>query len=224
MRYFRLLKITSLFLFILTLSSTTLIFANEKECLNEIDLLIKHKEKAQYDGGFWSLFEKSRELSSKSVVGLHLDKEVNQLISHLTHLCETLDGIPLNDLAMIIRDDLKLMSEEEYRKQLVILGKPNKEIDIWFKFYSFSLKHEHRTLDYPSVKETLNISKRLVSSYVKLYLDNQSKLNSEAFKIQVESLLDQISSFTKSNKNIVQAENELSQVPYWDIQESVGGS
>lgn len=208
----------------MALLSANLTFANEKECLNEINLLIKHKEKAQYDGGFWSLFEKSRELSAKSVIGLHLDKEVNQLISHLTHLCKTLEGIPLNDLAMIIRDDLKLMNEEEYRKQLVILGKPNKEIDIWFKFYSFSLAHEHRALDYPSVKDTLNLSKELISSYVKLYLENESRSNSETFKIQVESLLDQISSFTKSDKNMVQAENELAQVPYWDIQESVGGS
>jgi hypothetical protein len=224
MKYFRFLKITSFFLLTLGLLSANSTFANEKECLNEIKLLIKHKEKAQFDGGFWSLFEKSRELSAKSVIGLHLDKEVNQLIGHLTHLCKTLDGIPLNDLAMIIRDDLKLMNEEEYRKQLVILGKPDKEIDIWFKFYSFSLKHQHRALNYPSIKETLSLSKGLVSSYVKLYLENQSKSNSEAFKIQVDSLLDQISSFTKSDKNIVQAENELAQVPYWDIQESVGGS
>jgi hypothetical protein len=224
MEYFRFLKITSLFLLSLALSSPNLTFANEKECLNEIQLLIKHKEKAQYNGGFWSLFEKSKELSAQSVIGLNIDKEINQLISHLTHLCKTLDGIPLNDLAMIIRDDLKLMNEEEYRKQLTILGKPDKEIDIWFKFYSFSLKHEHRILNYPSVKETLNLSKKLVSSYVKLYLDNESKLNSDDFKTQVESLLDQISSITKSNKNIVQAENELAQIPYWDIQESVGGS
>lgn len=224
MKYFRFLKRTSLCLFILALSSVSLTFANEKECLNEINVLVKHKEKAQFDGGFWTLFEKSRELSAQSVIGLNIDKEVNKLISHLTHLCETLEGIPLNDLAMIIRDDLKLMSEEEYRKQLVILGKPEKEIDIWFEFYSFSLKHEHRALDYPSVIETLNLSKELVSSYVKLYAENESKSNSETFKTQVESLLAQISSFTKSDKNIVQAESELSQVPYWDIQESVGGS
>jgi hypothetical protein len=224
MKCLRFLKIASLFLFIFALSSASSTFANEKECLNEIQLLIKHKENAQFDGGFWSLFEKSRKLNSQSVIGLNVDKEINQLIGHLTHLCETLDGIALNDLAMIIRDDLKLMSEEEYRKQLTILGKPDKEIDIWFKFYSFSLKHEHRTLDYLSIKETLNLSKKLVFSYVKLYLVNQSKLNSDAFKTQVVSLLDQISSFTKSNKDIVQAGNELAQIPYWDIQESVGGS
>ncbi len=224
MAYFRLLKRPSLFLFVFAISFINPTFADEKECLNEVKRLIIHKEKAQYDGGFWSLFEKSKALSTKSVIGLTLDKEINKLIVHLTHLCETLDGIALNDLAMIIRDDLKLMNEEEYRKQLTILGKPDKEIDVWFKFYSFSLKHEHRTLNYPSIKETLNLSKKLVSSYVKLYLDNRSKLNADAFKMQVESLLVQISSFTTSNKNIVQAESELSQVPYWDIQESVGGS
>ncbi len=225
MKHFKLLKIkTGIFFLILTISFASSTSANEKECLNEIKLLISHKEKAQYDGGFWNLFEKSKELSAQSVIGLKLDREINKLIEHLTHLCTTLNGIPLNDLAMIVRDDLKLMSEKEYRAQLKILGKPKKEIDTWFTFYDFALEHEHRALDYASVKETLNYAKTLVSSYAKLYLENQSQNNSETFKTDVESLFNQLSSFTKSNKDLTQAASELSQVPYWDIQESVGGS
>ena len=225
MRSFKLLRIIlSPFLLIFTVSFANQASANEKECLSEIKLIINHKEKAQYNGGFWNLFEKSKELSEQSVIGLKLDREINKLIEHLTHLCTTLNGIPLNDLAMIVRDDLKLMSEEKYRAQLKILGKPKKEIDTWFTFYKFALEHEYRKLDYASIKETLNYSKTLVSSYVKLYLENQSQSNSEAFKTEVKSLFNKLSSFTKSNKDLTQAESELSQVPYWDIQESVGGS
>jgi len=225
MNYFNFLKlIVTILLLILTISFVNLTLANDKECLNEIKLLINHKEKAQYNGGFWNLFEKSSQLNTQSVIGLKLDREVNRLIEHLTHLCKTLNGIPLNDLAMIVRDDLKLMNKEEYRSQLKILGKSKKEIDTWFAFYKFASEHEHRTLNYASVKETLKYSKILVSSYTKLYLKNKLNDNSETFKKKVESLFKQISSFTKSNKNLTQAQRELAQVPYWDIQESVGGS
>ncbi len=224
MKYFRFLQIGLLFLFSFIALFPSVIFANEKECMSKIQLLIIQKEKAQYNGGIWSLFEKSKELNVQSVIGLKLDGKINKLIEHLTHLCKTLNGIPLNDLAMIFRDDLKIMSEDEYRKQLVILGKTKKEINVWFEFYDFSLKHENRALDYLSIKETLNESKKIVSSYVKLFLDNQSKGISKPFKTEVESLIDQVSSFSKSNTNLMQAESELAQTPYWDIQESVGGS
>jgi hypothetical protein len=224
MKYFNFFQIAAYFLLLSLAFVPVAVSSNSKECLNQSKLFIKEKEKVQFDGGFWSLFEKSKEFNLQSVKGLKLDNQINKLVEHIIHLCKTLNGIPLNDLAMIIRDDLKIMTEMDYRNELEILGKTKKDIEIWFQFYDFSLEHEHRALNYQSVQQTIKSSKSLILAYTNLHLDNNTRINSISFASEVEFLINQFLAFSKSDKNIAQAEYELSQTPYWDIQESVGGS
>ena len=82
---------------------------------------------------------------------IDLDRKINSIIFHLKYLCDTLNGIPMNEVARYVRDGIEKKGENGFRKELIDLGKPKTEIDIWFKFTRFSLKNKneikHRTLD-----------------------------------------------------------------------------
>ena len=94
-------------------------------------LHIKRERVAQLDG-MWGLFEKNRELQNNSVAAINLDRKVNSIIFHLEYLCETLNGIPMNEVARYVRDGINEYGEDNFRKELIILGKNEAEIKIWF--------------------------------------------------------------------------------------------
>ena len=107
-------------------------------------LHLQREQVAQLDG-MWGLFEKNRELQGHSVIAINLDRKVNSIIFHLQYLCNTLNGIPMNEVARYVRDGIHKKGKEGFRKELIILGKSESEINIWFEFTRFSLKNENRS-------------------------------------------------------------------------------
>ena len=155
---------------------------------------------------------------------IDLDRKINSIIFHLKYLCDTLNGIPMNEVARYVRDGIEKKGESGFRKELIDLGKPETEIDIWFEFTRFSLKNKERSLDLDSIVNSIKRAFPFIYSYVSIAekIDNK-KFDSSIIK-NVKKLSGEIDIFFISDKFMNQALTENSNIPYVDINESSGGS
>ena len=147
-------------------------FANEKdiaEChKNIIPLHIERERVAELDG-IWGLFEKSSALQGNSAIAIDLDKKINSIIFHLQYLCDTLHGIPMNEIARYVRDGIDAKGKENFRDELIVLGKTDAEIKIWFEFTRFSINNKDRPLKLKSIIKSINDSTHFIDSYSSVF-------------------------------------------------------
>ena len=193
-------------------------------CHDQIKPLHLERERVAQLDGMWGLFEKNRELQSNSVIAINLDRKVNSIIFHLEYLCDTLNGIPMNEVARYVRDGINKYGEDSFRKELIILGKSEAEITLWFKFTDFSLKNEERFLSLNTVFESIKNSAPFINSYVSL----AKKINRHEFDDSIvknaSELSRKIELFFETDNYMNQALTENKNIPYVDINESSGGS
>ena len=206
--------------------------ANEKgipDCHAHIQPLHIERERVAELDGIWGLFEKNRSLQGSSVIAIDLDKKINSIIFHLQYLCDTLHGIPMNEVARYVRDGIEAKGQENFRKELIVLGKTEAEIDIWFEFTHFSLENKERPLKLKSILKSIKDSASFIGSYVSLAqkidrLEIEDSIKNNSVKNHVIELSSKIESFFKSDPYMDQALTENAKIPYYDINESSGGS
>jgi len=195
------------------------------ECHDQIKPLHLEREQVAELDGMWGLFEKNRELQSNSVIAINLDRKVNSIIFHLEYLCDTLNGIPMNEVARYVHDGInKYGGEDSFRKELIILGKSEADITTWFEFTDFSLKNKERSLRLNTVFESIKNSAPFINSYVSLAKKiNRREFDGSIVK-NVSELSRKIELFFETDNYMNQALTENKNIPYVDINESSGGS
>jgi len=215
-------------IFILSQSLLLVLFVStafaSPPCHELVTPLIKTNDSIALNGGLWGYFEKDPFLRKYSTQAMQLDSRINKVFFLLNYLCETKNGIPFNDLATYISRSLANKGEPAFKEELIILGKTSKQIKNWFNFFKFAQSHRLRTLNSSTIRATINKATPLISNYVSLEKhinqSNQSKVilkNAGALRVKIDG-------FLSSDPYITQALDEISHVPYWDINESTGGS
>ncbi len=200
-----------------------LAIAKLNPCQEQLVPLGKQLDQVMQQGGIWSQFEKYRDLRGQSPTALQLDSKMKRLLFSLQYLCETLDGIPFNDLAEYVDKEIRLKGESRFRKDLDILGKSEAEVEIWLTFREFAVKNQHRKLDESSVTETIKKSRTFFERYEALW--NQIKPGSGQSTLdRTRQLSQDLDDFHIRDSNLAQATSENAQVPYWDFDENHGGS
>jgi hypothetical protein len=207
-------------------------FANEKdiaECHKNIIPLHIERERVSELDGIWGLFEKSSGLQGNSAIAIDLDKKINSIIFHLQYLCDTLHGIPMNEIARYVQDGINAKGEEGFRDKLIVLGKTDAEIKIWFEFTRFSIKNKNRPLKLKSILKSINDSTHLIHTYASLAQKLDRRKIEKSFKKisvknEVKELTKSIENFFQSDTYLKQALTENAKIPYYDINESSGGS
>ena len=193
-------------------------------CHELVTPLIKTNDSIALNGGLWGYFEKDPLLRKYSTQAIQLDSRINKVFFLLNYLCETKNGIPFNDLATYISRSIADKGEPAFKEELIILGKTSKQIKNWFTFFKFAQSHRLRTLNSPTIRATINKAIPLINNYVSLEKNiNQSK-QSKVILENAGALRVKIDGFLSSDPYITQALDEISHVPYWDINESTGGS
>ena len=194
------------------------------QCHAQIKPLHLQRERVAQLDGMWGLFEKNRELQNNSVAAINLDRKVNSIIFHLEYLCDTLNGIPMNEVARYVRDGINENGEDNFRKELIILGKNEAEIKIWFEFTDFSLKNEERSLNLNTIFQSITNS----APFINLYADLAQKINrrqiDDSIVKNVSELSSKIELLFETDSYMNQALTENKNIPYVDINESTGGS
>jgi len=194
-----------------------------QKCRTQLSPLLKTTNTITEDGDMWARFERDTLLSPDSSKAMQLDSKVQQLIWLLDYLCETIKGVPLNDLAVYLTENLKEKSKKEFKAELIVLGKTRAEIDIWFAFSDLSLKNEGRKLEEGVIYHSIQKALPLLLKYKTLAEEVKRSPDKKHIE-RVNQLYQEIDQLESSNAYLAQALWETSQVPHWDIDESAGGS
>ena len=171
----------------------------------------------------WAIFERHKVLRDESTKAIQLDSKIQQLVWLLDYLCETAEGVPLNELATYLAKNLEEKSKPQFKKELIVLGKTEAEIDLWFVFSDVSLKNNSRKLNMKTVYSSIQLSLSLVLKYKALAEEAEQSPNKNQIKT-AENLYREIDQLESTDPYLTQALLETSQVPHWDIDESTGGS
>jgi len=194
-----------------------------QKCHDELSPLKKTKNAIIGDGGMWGVFERYKVLRDQSSKAMQLDSKIQELVWLLDYLCETIEGVPLNELATYLTESLKEKSKNQFKKELIILGKTETEIDIWFTFSDISLKNKTRKLNAETIGHSIRKALPLIHQYQRLA--EGVGLSPDTKQIEnVDNLYREIELLETSDSYLAQARLETSQVPHWDIDESTGGS
>ena len=194
------------------------------QCHAQIKPLHLQRERVAQLDGMWGLFEKNRDLQNNSVTAINLDRKVNSIIFHLEYLCETLNGIPMNEVARYVRDGINEYGEDNFRKELIILGKNEAEIKIWFEFTDFSLKNEERSLNLNTIFQSITNSAPFINLYAALAQKINRREIDDSIVKNVSELSSKIELLFETDSYMNQALTENKNIPYVDINESTGGS
>ena len=194
-----------------------------KSCLEQVQKLTQKKDIVSDKGGMWTSISQSPKLKAHSTKGIQLDSKINLVLSTLQYLCETIDGVPLNDLAIYLKENLEIKNKKDFRAELIILGKNHPVIDVWWKYHETSLKNENRLLDFDKIKNSIIKANLIFDNFIALQV-NIEKTPDQSNIIEAETILKNIDEFLSSDEMMFQAIREDAQVPYWDIDESAGGS
>ena len=198
--------------------------ADPRPCLEWVRPLETQANRILSDGGMWALYERRPELRNYSVDALQLDSRINKIIDTLKYLCQTQNGIPLNDLAQYLIYNIKTMGITKFQAKLFQLGKSREEIDTWLEFARYAKQQEFRLLEIDRIRKTIDNTKPWLSLYAKLAEGALDQPSHESHREAIRSLSHELDQFLSDTPYLAQAIDENSRVPYWDINESIGGS
>jgi hypothetical protein len=221
------MKLTASLIIFITLYLVPFLWASPSEVLTCHKQIIHPKalgeQVAELDG-IWGLFQKRPKLQGNSALSINLDRLVNSIIFHLEFLCDTIDGIPFDELSDYISVNLTEKGAEKFKQELLILGKNEGQIKVWFEFSKFAVANRYRALDPEKIFHSIQTSKPLIKSYLELAKRIDRKEGMESVIQETKSLKDQIENFFKTDAYMSQALHENSQIPYADWDENYGGS
>ncbi len=193
-------------------------------CLKQVTPLKAQREQVAELDGIWGLFQKKPALHNNSVEGITLDNKANSILFHLEYLCNTIDGIPFDELADYVSTNLAEKGEQKFRKELINLGKNNAQIEVWFEFVEFAIANRYRAL----VPKKISRAIQAADHFIKRYLELAKKINHEkdmdSVVQEAQDLVVQIETFFESDPYMSQALHENFQIPFADWDENYGGS
>lgn len=193
-------------------------------CLKQVTPLKAQVEEVADLDGIWGLFQKQATLRDNSVQSITLDKDINSIIFHLSYLCDTIDGLPLDELADYVLTGLAEKGENKFKEEQIVLGKSEGEIAVWLKFAKFASAHQHRNLDLQRIFKTIHSALPLTSTYLALARKISREEDIGSVLEETQNLTDQIETFFETDPYMSQAIHENSQIPYADWDENYGGS
>jgi len=218
MQYIQSIALTFLLFFYVTSTNA------EPSCLELVKQLDKRRNIISSNGGMWGYFERVPKLRARSVEAIQLDSRINKIFFALGHLCATENGIPLNDLATYIGGNVSEKGINEFKSELLLLGKTPQQIKIWFEFYHYAQKHKSRTLKISKIHNALDKSTLYIEKYTQLAEGISRGDSPEIILEKTRALNFNIDILLTQQPYLTQALEEISHFPYWDINESTGGS
>ena len=192
------MKLTSTLIIIFFFSLVTSSWADPSEiltCRKQIIHLKDLREQVAELDGIWGLFQKRPELQGNSALSINLDRSVNSIIFHLEFLCDTIDGIPFDELSDYVSVSLAEKGAEKFKQELIILGKNEGQIKVWFEFSKFAVANRYRALDPEKISHSIQMSQPLIKSYLELAKRIDRKEGIESVIQETKSLKEQIEKF-----------------------------
>jgi len=202
---------------------------NSKACYDLFRPLEKQAQKIKDRGGIWELFENGASLRKHSIVGLHVDSKITSLIDTLNYLCESQDGLPINEVANYLVSMMKKEGREGFIKYYLSLSHSIEEIEVWAEYAEYFEANRKRKLDFNQTKNTLTKAQKFFERYTTLAQNidstNDKELRIKALRLlvplQVEGIAEEGKVLTEDIKQFIamdpllkQANLENSEIPF----------
>jgi hypothetical protein len=175
----------------------------------------------QKAGGMWSAFERNIGTKPYSFNGVQLDSNTNKIIFGLRYLCQTAEGVPLNNVAIEFKKLIKDHGSEEAKKILISRGEHLQDIEKFFNYAEVAHKLNDRTIDFNLISPLFGRAENLIELYEEIFKRKINKKSIDVFLSDSVTLLKVMTEFVHLDKVMSMALNEDAQVPYRHIDQDM---
>ena len=151
-------------------------------------------------GGIYGIFDQSHFKVNHTSVTLKLDSKITVLISRLNHLCATQNGVPFDEIAQVLIEDL------------INLGHIEEEAEKLITYARFAESNLNRKLKFDRITKTITESQPFINRLVELS-KKIGEVGAEKFLTDSKVLISDIEKFLATDPYLVQADKENSEIP-----------
>ena len=190
-------------------------------CLDRLESLDLRRTLVQKFGGMWGAFERNVGSKPYSFYGMQLDSNVNKMVFSLRYLCQTSEGVPLNNVAIEFKKLMQDHGREEAVKILLSRGEHPEDIEVFLNYEEFARKIRERKIDFKVINPRLDQAELLIDLYEELSNKSIDEQSTDTFLSNSVTLLKVMNEFLQTDQIMVMALNEDGLVPYHHIDQDM---
>ncbi|MCH2391118.1 MAG: hypothetical protein MK238_01150 [Nitrospinales bacterium] len=212
---------TSLVAKITTKKPGLIVTTDVVSCLDRLESLDLRRTLVQKFGGMWGAFERNVDSKPYSFYGMQLDSNVNKMVFSLRYLCQTSEGVPLNNVAIEFKKLMQDHGREEAIKILLSRGEHPEDIEVFLNYEEFARKIRERKIDFKVISPRLDQAERLIDLYEELSNKSIDEQSTDTFLSNSVTLLKVMNEFLQTDQMMVMALNEDGLVPYHHVDQDM---
>ena len=212
---------TSLVIKITTKKPGLIVTTDVVSCLDRLESLDLRRTLVQKFGGMWGAFERNVGSKPYSFYGMQLDSNVNKMVFSLRYLCQTSEGVPLNNVAIEFKKLMQDHGREEAVKILLSRGEHPEDIEVFLNYEEFARKIRERKIDFKVINPRLDQAELLIDLYEELSNKSIDEQSTDTFLSSSVTLLKVMNEFLQTDQMMVMALNEDGLVPYHHIDQDM---
>ena len=190
-------------------------------CLDRLESLDLRRTLVQKFGGMWGAFERNVDSKPYSFYGMQLDSNVNKMVFSLRYLCQTSEGVPLNNVAIEFKKLMQDHGREEAVKILLSRGEHPEDIEVFLNYEEFARKIRERKIGFKVINPRLDQAELLIDLYEELSNKSIDEQSTDTFLSSSVTLLKVMNEFLQTDQMMVMALNEDGLVPYHHIDQDM---
>ena len=212
---------TSLVAKITTKKPGLIVTTDVVSCLDRLESLDLRRTLVQKFGGMWGAFERNVGSKPYSFYGMQLDSNVNKMVFSLRYLCQTSEGVPLNNVAIEFKKLMQDHGREEAVKILLSRGEHPEDIEVFLNYEEFARKIRERKIDFKVINPRLDQAELLIDLYEELSNKSIDEQFTDTFLSNSVTLLKVMNEFLQTDQMMVMALNEDGLVPYHHVDQDM---
>ena len=197
-----------------TEKSDPIVVTDTISCLNRLNPLDLRRTAIQEAGGMWHAFERHTDLKPYSFHGMQLDSNTNKMVFGLKYLCQTSQGVPLNDLAIELNKLIKDHGREKTEKLLIARGEHPNDVKELLDYEEFARKISARKVSFKMIGHRFGRAERLIDLYEHLSKRPVDEKSMNTFLSDSVTLLKVLNEFIQMDQVMNMALKEDILVPY----------
>jgi len=201
--------------------SGSVVTIDKISCLDRLGSLDLRRTLVQKYGGMWGAFERNVGSKPYSFYGMQLDSNVNKMVFSLRYLCQTSEGVPLNNVAIEFKKLMQDHGREETIKILLSRGEHPEDIEVFLNYEEFARKIRERKIDFKVINPRLDQAERLIDLYEELSNKSIDEQSTDTFLSNSVTLLKVMNEFLQTDQMMVMALNEDGLVPYHHVDQDM---
>jgi hypothetical protein len=200
---------------------STIEVTDKASCLNQLNSLDRRRTVVQKAGGMWSAFERNVGTKPYSFNGMQLDSNTNKMIFGLRYLCQTAEGVPLNNVAIEFNKLIKDHGSKETKKILISRGEHLQDIEKFLNYTEVARKLNEREIDFNLIGPLFGRAEILIELYEEISKRRINEKSIDVFLSDSVTLLNGMTEFIHLDEVMSMALNEDAQVPYRHIDQDM---